>query len=145
MSTWKAKIRNTITSSSVKPAIDEKSRTIRKGFKVRKLFDDGNYYEGKVISGPSEAYDEDKGETVLCWSVKYVDDDEEQLTIDELNLWGIQKLAADTNKISKVTKGGSKEGAPRSVKVEKSEESLGKQQNNQRQREGRRRSSPRLL
>ena len=131
MSTWKAKIRNATTSSSAKPAIDEKSRSIRMGFKVRKLFDDGNYYEGKVISGPNEAYDEDKGETVLCWRVKYVDDDEEEFTIDELNQWGIQKA----------TIGGSKKREPRSAKVEKSEESRNKDKNNKRPREGRRRSS----
>lgn len=107
---------------------------------MRKLFDDGNYYEGQVISGPSEAFDEEKGETVLCWRVKYVDDDEEEFTIDELNQWRVQKLAADS--FSESTTDVSNEIKPRSiVKREEPEASDDKKQRNERPREGRRRSS----
>ena len=107
---------------------------------MRKLFDDGNYYEGQVISGPSEAFDEEKGETVLCWRVKYVDDDEEEFTIDELNQWGIQKQAADS--CSESTTDASNKIKPRSiVKREEPAVSHKKKQRNERPREGRRRSS----
>jgi hypothetical protein len=58
---------------------------------VRKLFEDGNYYEGQVISGPSSAFDEEKGKMSLCWRVKYLDDDEEEFTVEELDLWGMDE------------------------------------------------------
>ena len=57
-----------------------------------KLFEDGNYYEGQVISGPGTAFDEVKGKMVLCWKVKYVDDDEEEFNLEELKQWGVDNL-----------------------------------------------------
>lgn len=61
------------------------------GYKVRKLFEDGNYYEGEVVSEPSMVLDEEKGKEVRCWKVKYLDDDEEELNFDELDRWGVEK------------------------------------------------------
>lgn len=58
---------------------------------MRKLFEDGNYYEGQVISGPSRAFDEEKGKMALCWRVKYLDDDDEEFTVEELDLWGMDE------------------------------------------------------
>lgn len=88
IATWRKKVREAIASSSTEPEDGAKGRYVPKGFKVRKLFDDGKYYEGQVISGPSKAFDEEKRKTVLCWRVKYLDDDEEEFTLDELDLWG---------------------------------------------------------
>jgi hypothetical protein len=101
ISSWKSKIRTSI-SFSAEPEPDERSRTVPTGYKVRKLFEDGNYYEGKVISGPNKAFDEEKGKMVLCWRVKYLDDDEEEFTIDELDHWGIEKNEECKEEISGV-------------------------------------------
>ena len=101
ISSWKSKIRTSI-SFSAEPEPDERSRTVPTGYKVRKLFEDGNYYEGKVISGPNKAFDEEKEKMVLCWRVKYLDDDEEEFTIDELDHWGIGKNEECKEEISGV-------------------------------------------
>jgi hypothetical protein len=88
---WKSKIRKALASSSIETEYNERGRDVPNGFRVRKIFEDGNYYEGQVISGPSRAFDEEKGKMVLCWRVKYLDDDEEEFTVEELDLWGMDK------------------------------------------------------
>jgi hypothetical protein len=66
------------------------------GFKVRKLFEDGNYYNGEVISGSSTAFDKDLQIEVSCWRVKYVDDDEEEFSLEELNMWAVASITVTT-------------------------------------------------
>ena len=93
ISTWRSKIRKYLATST-EPKVAN-VRDIPKGFKVRKLFEDGNYYEGEVISGPSQAFDEDKGEMVFCWRIKYLDDDEEEMTSEDLDKWGVSSDQID--------------------------------------------------
>ncbi|MGK3741044.1 MAG: hypothetical protein ACI90V_007894 [Bacillariaceae sp.] len=66
------------------------------GFKVRKLFEDENYYDGQVISGPSTAFDKDQNKFMSCWRVKYVDDDEEEFSLEELNMWAVASIPVTT-------------------------------------------------
>ena len=66
------------------------------GFKVRKLFEDGNYYNGEVSSGPSTAFDKDRQIDVSCWRVKYVDGDEEEFSLEELNMWAVSSITVTT-------------------------------------------------
>jgi len=70
------------------------------GFKVRKLFEDGNYYDGEVISGPSTVLDDETKKTVSCWSVKYTDDDEEEFSLEELNMWAVVAITTHTTTTS---------------------------------------------
>lgn len=53
---------------------------IAKGMKLIKKFNDGKYYEGKVISGPE--WTVDTHETV--WKIKYDDGEQEDLTFEEI-------------------------------------------------------------
>jgi len=66
------------------------------GFKVRKIFEDGNYYDGEVDSGPSTAFDNEVQKMVSCWSVKYTDGDEEEFSLEELNMWAVVAITAVT-------------------------------------------------
>jgi hypothetical protein len=56
------------------------------GMSIRKLFDDGMYYNGSVISGPYEVFKE-TGQNVFAWRVRYEDGDEEDLEDEELQQW----------------------------------------------------------
>jgi hypothetical protein len=57
------------------------------GMPIRKKFDDGEYYQGRVVSGPSDAEDTDTGDIILNWQVIYEDGEMEDLTKEELQLW----------------------------------------------------------
>ena len=61
--------------------------SIPMGFKIRKEFDDGNYYEGTVISGP-ESVEGDE----LCWRIRYEDGDEEDLFREEVLNWAVDTV-----------------------------------------------------
>jgi len=92
---WKAKIRKKLSSvtetENSDPSLPSSESQNKNGFKVRKLFEDGNHYEGQVMSGPSKVLEEESGRMVLCWRVKYEDDDEEEFTLEELEFWGLDQ------------------------------------------------------
>lgn len=57
------------------------------GMEIRKKFDDGEYYQGQVISGPTDVEDIDTGDVFLNWQVMYEDGQMEDLSKNELQLW----------------------------------------------------------
>ena len=70
---------------------DESSNNIEIGHVFFKRFEDGNFYHGKVISGPEEvAQEQEDGseQIVFSWRVRYEEDgEEEDLTAAEILEW----------------------------------------------------------
>lgn len=60
------------------------------GYKIRKLFDDGDYYNGEVTSGPTTFFDEERQLAISVWMVRYEDDDQEEFTARELEKWSMK-------------------------------------------------------
>ena len=77
--TRKRKVRPTRKSTRIK------SVPIRVGMKIRKLFDDGNYYVGTVTAGPTLAVNPDTLMEESVWHVEYEDGDEEDMNSDQFS------------------------------------------------------------
>lgn len=81
--------RNSAAVAVVSPARrrDEET-TIRIGLVFYKKFEDGEFYEGRVVSGPEEVTEDGGSKLVRSWRVRYVDDgQEEDLTAAEISEW----------------------------------------------------------
>uniref|UniRef100_A0A7S4EG38 DNA (cytosine-5-)-methyltransferase n=1 Tax=Pseudo-nitzschia australis TaxID=44445 RepID=A0A7S4EG38_9STRA len=58
------------------------------GYTIRRLFNDGNRYNARVMTPPQYVFDEEKDRMVLCRKVKYyADEQEEWFDEDQLNKW----------------------------------------------------------
>lgn len=65
------------------------------GYKIRKLFDDGDYYNGEVTSGPTTFFDEERQLSISVWMVRYEDDDQEEFTARELEKWSMKDTVVE--------------------------------------------------
>jgi hypothetical protein len=87
------------------------------GMEIRKKFDDGEYYQGQVVSGPTDVEDISTGNIVLNWQVVYEDGQMEDLSRDEINLW----TRDDAKPISEESETSGDDAKPGSTEKESSD------------------------